>query len=90
MAHSVVLVVQDVDHPTTLQRPAWARRERLMPEDARGTSKFPAARPHMIDRAKSGCKDGRPGYLVRLTLRLLAQPGRPLEAHYLQEPERLV
>ena len=39
-----------------------------MPEDARGTSKFPAARPHMIDRAKSGCKDGRPGgYLVRLT-----------------------
>ena len=38
-----------------------------MGKASRGTSKFPAARPHMIDRAKSGCKDGRPGYLVRLT-----------------------
>jgi hypothetical protein len=26
VVHSVVLVVQHIDHPTTLQRPAWARR----------------------------------------------------------------
>ena len=34
VVHSVVLVVQDVDHPPTLERLAWARCESLMPEDA--------------------------------------------------------